>query len=349
VAYDRRALARAREAVALAHGQGHAFWETIARTNLVSILIELEHHDEAREQAGRSKRLAETHGYRNLEVNNNAQLAEVVRAAGRIDEAAAMMDAQLVDPSLEEEPALLAKLHQSLFEMHKARGRFEQALQHHERLHALALRMTTETAGLQSRMLVNSLEIEQARHEAERSQLEAQMQRIRAEKLDQQAHTDPLTRLPNRRALDRQLPSLIGHAQDRRQPLCVAMIDMDHFKRVNDEYGHAMGDQVLTAMATLLRAATRESDLAVRVGGEEFLLVFGETNLDQAALACERLLASVRGYPWDSLASGLACTVSVGLAALHPSEGALQWLARADTALYAAKDGGRDQVVLASS
>ena len=342
-------LALTREAVAMAHAEGHSFFETIALTNLVSILIELNEHDEAREKARRCKDLARANGFRTLEVNVDAQLAEVVRAEGNLDEATAMMDAQLADPSIDEDPQLQIRLHQALYEMHKQRGRFAEALHHFEKLHGLTLKRTTQTAGLQSQLLINTLEVEQARHEAERSQLEAEVQRVRAEELDDQAHTDPLTRLPNRRALDRELPLLMDRARDLSQPLCAAMIDFDNFKLVNDEYGHAIGDLVLTTMAEMLRAVTRESDLAVRVGGEEFLLVFGNTELDQAVLACDRLLASVRDYTWGDVAVGLTCTVSVGLAALQPAERVSHWLERADVALYGAKHRGRDQIVTADA
>ncbi|TFD03247.1 GGDEF domain-containing protein [Cryobacterium sinapicolor] len=340
-----QALLLVREAVAVAHAQRHNFYESIARTNLVSILIELGEHEEAREQAGRSRRLAKAHGFRSLEENNDAQLAEVARAEGDIDGATAMMNAQLLVAALDDDPALHIKLQQALFEMHKECGRFEQALEHVEILHALILKRTTDTAGIQSQMLINTLGIEQARHDAERSQLDAARLRIRADDLDVQANTDPLTRLPNRRALDRRLPRLMGRSRDTRQSICVAMIDMDHFKRVNDEHGHATGDQVLNAMAGLLRAVTRDSDMAVRVGGEEFLLVFADTSLECAEQACERLLSSVRGHHWEALAPGLACTVSVGLAELAPGETVAGWLARADAALYQAKDSGRDQLV----
>jgi len=342
-------LALIREAVALAHARGHNFFETIALTNLVSILIELDEYDEAREKAHRCKDLARANGFRTLEVNVDAQLAEVVRAEGNLDEATAMMDAQLADPSIDEDPQLQIRLHQALYEMHKQRRRFEGALGHCEKLHALTLKRMTQTAGLQSQLLINTLEVEQARHEAERSQLEAEVQRVRAEELDDQAHTDPLTRLPNRRALDRELPLLMDRARDLSQPLCAAMIDFDNFKLVNDEYGHAIGDLVLTTMAEMLRAVTRASDLAVRVGGEEFLLVFGDTELDQAVLACDRLLASVRDYTWGDVAVGLTCTVSVGLAALQPAERVSHWLERADVALYGAKHRGRDRVVIADA
>jgi len=338
-----------RAAVARSVEQRHAFDETIARTNLVGFLMERGEYAEARRQAGRSKTIAITNGYRNLAVNNDAQLAEVAQAEGRVDLACAMMNAQLADPSVAEDAALNVKLHRSLYEMHRDAGRFEQALHHHEQLHVLILGLTRQTAGLQSRMLINSLEIEQARHEAQRSHLEAEMQRIRAEELDQQAHTDPLTRLPNRRALDRQLPEMMRTARERSEPLCAVMVDMDHFKRVNDEHGHATGDRVLTTMAEILGEATRESDLAVRVGGEEFLLVLGNTTLDQAVQICERLLGEVRTHPWGVVTAGLHCTASVGVALLKQGESVSRWLGRADAALYEAKAAGRNRVELAGS
>jgi diguanylate cyclase (GGDEF)-like protein len=345
----REGLACTRVAVAHALEQRHAFYETIARTNLVGYHIELGEFADARSQAAQAKAIATAHRYRNLAVNNDAQLAEVARAEGRIDLACTMMNAQLADPSVAEDAALKVKLHRQLYEMHTDAGRFREALEHHETLHLLMLGLTRQTAGLQSRMLINSLGIEQARHEAEKSQLEAEMQRIRAEEFDKQANTDPLTRLPNRRALDRQLPAMMGEAFERGEPLCAVMIDMDNFKEVNDSHGHAAGDAVLTTMAGILGAATRSTDLAVRVGGEEFLLVLGNTDLDQAVQICERLLAEVRAHPWGVLTAGLACTASVGLALLARGESVSRWLGRADAALYEAKAGGRDRLQLATA
>lgn len=338
-----------RAAVRLALRQRRAFHETVARTNLVGFLIETGEYAEARRQAVRSKTVAITNDYRNLAVNNDAQLAEVARAEGRIDAACAMMGDQLADPSVAEDAALNVKLHRALYEMHRAAGRFDLALTHHEELHVLMLGLTRQTAGLQSRMLINSLEIEQARHEAQRSQLEAEMQRIRAEELDHQAHSDPLTRLPNRRALERKLPEMMNAARARAESLCAVMVDMDHFKQVNDVHGHAAGDRVLIAMAAILTDTIRNTDLAVRVGGEEFLLVLGNTTLDQAGRICERLLTRVREHPWDRVITGLRCTASVGVALLKPEEAVSRWLGRADAALYQAKAAGRNRVELARS
>ncbi|MFC5931297.1 GGDEF domain-containing protein [Cryobacterium melibiosiphilum] len=344
-----QALTLMRQAATLAQMQSNPFNEALAHTNLVNILIRLGQHAEAQEHGRQGKALSRLHGYRSLEIDIDAQFAELARAAGHVNEATAMMEAQLTDPDIAEEPKLLAKLHRSLFEMHKAGGRFDRALEHHEQLHEVTLRMTVQTAGLQSQMLINTIEMEHARHELQRSQLEASMARVRAEELDSQAHTDPLTLLANRRALDRELPWMVGLAQTEGRPLCAAMIDFDHFKRVNDRFGHGAGDEVLTIMAEMLRTIIRGTDLAVRVGGEEFLLVFSDTGLDAAQLACERLLALVRAHSWASVAPGLVCTVSVGVAALEPDETVSAWLARADAALYEAKHGGRDQVFAAPS
>ena len=341
------ALGLVEESVQMAQQQAHSFWEMIARTNMVSILIVLKRHMEARAHAGLVKGLAQSQSSRYMELSNDAQLAEIVRAEGNLDEATAMMEAELAELGPDQDPALKIKLHRSLYEMHKECGRFEQALAHHEEMDARMLDMTVQTAGLQSQMLINTIEIEHAHHEAERARIEARIERIRAEELDFEAHTDPLTRLPNRRALDRELPSLMGDEQA--QPLCAAMIDLDHFKRVNDKYGHATGDQVLATMSNLLRAVTRDTDMAVRVGGEEFLLIFTHTSLEQAALVCERLLASVRDFSWETIAPGLTCTMSAGVSQLKPFEVVSEWLARSDGALYEAKRGGRDRVSAAKA
>ena len=341
-----QALTHVRDAVAYAQLLGHTFYESMARTNLVSILIELEHLGEASQQVARAKDLARTNGYRNLEVNNDAQLAAIVRAQGNFAEATAMMQVQLANPSSEDDPVLLVTLHRALYEMNKASGRFEQALHHHEQLLAITARITQQTAGLQSKMLINTMEIEQARHEAERSRMEARMERVRAEELVAAAQTDPLTGLPNRRALHQELPLLMSRSRDSAQPLCAAMIDFDHFKQVNDQHGHATGDQVLITMAGILRDVTRDTDLTVRMGGEEFLLVFADTTAERAQQACDRMLNTVRGYNWESLAAGLTCTVSAGVARWNPDETTVEWLARTDDALYAAKAAGRDLVVV---
>lgn len=335
---EARALFEEALEISVRHQQ--ASREALALGNLVGVLTGLGLFDDARALAIRGKELTHAHGYRSLELTCDTNLAQVLRAEGRITEAVAAMEALLTVREVADEPLLLSELHTALHQMHKQVGRYDEALRHHEELYAVRMRMAAQTAGIQSRMLLTSLEVEEARHDAERSRAEAQVAQVRADELEQAAYTDALTGLPNRRALDRELPALIRHARAAGGALCAAMIDLDHFKRINDMHGHAVGDRVLVAIADVLRQVIRGSDLAVRVGGEEFLLVFVDATQAQAVHACERLGAAVRSFPWGA-------TVSAGVATQGPNETVTTWLERADAALYAAKGRGRDCVVSA--
>ena len=159
---------------------------------------------------------------------------------------------------------------------------------------------------------------------------------------------DPLTGLYNQRYLRRHLAGLVANGQGRQ--LSVLMVDVDHFKKVNDEYGHATGDKALRLIADTLRASTRVFDSLARYGGEEFVVVMPGADVDDASLAAERLRAAVAAADFRSPGGskvGLTVSVGVGCATGSPvtPEALLQ---AADTALYAAKAGGRNRVELAA-
>jgi diguanylate cyclase (GGDEF)-like protein len=121
----------------------------------------------------------------------------------------------------------------------------------------------------------------------------------------------------------------------------LAVLDIDHFKQVNDRYGHLMGDQVLVQVAHLLRENTRGSDVLARYGGEEFVIVLPGMTLAGAAEVCERLRERVHGFGWPLQ---MALSVSIGLAAAPPHD-LTALLGAADRALYSAKSGGRNRIV----
>jgi len=154
--------------------------------------------------------------------------------------------------------------------------------------------------------------------------------------------TDPLTGLANRRRLDAFMQA--EHARMLRYPaaLSVIMADIDHFKRVNDRYGHAVGDRVLQHFAGLLRTAVRAVDLAARLGGEEFILVLSMTDLRGALTCAEHLRSTILSSRLPALEEDL--TSSFGVAQYQPGETAESLIQRADQALYAAKAGGRNRV-----
>ena len=160
------------------------------------------------------------------------------------------------------------------------------------------------------------------------------------------AFHDPLTGLPNRRAAGERLAASRAHALRQGEPLSVLMLDIDHFKRVNDVHGHADGDRVLVALARALREELRAGDLAARHGGEEFLVVLPASDTAQARDAAERIRAHVQGLPLPLADATLSVTISIGVATLHADEPCDALLARADAALYRAKAGGRNRCVV---
>lgn len=159
---------------------------------------------------------------------------------------------------------------------------------------------------------------------------------------EQDALVDVLTGLNNRRAGLRDLDLMVSLNRRTRSPLCVIMIDVDHFKRINDTHGHEAGDRVLAELGALLPRMLRASDVPMRYGGEEFLVVLPGTGLPEARQVAERLrLAVSHALP---MAGGAPVTVSLGVAVLGPLEPPADLLRRADVAMYAAKQAGRNRV-----
>ena len=172
---------------------------------------------------------------------------------------------------------------------------------------------------------------------------------LRIEALEEAAFVDPLTGLANRRRFDEHLTAEVRRARAMGLPLSLLVLDIDHFKRVNDTFGHGVGDLVLKQVATLIAAKSRHLDTACRVGGEEFVVIMPGIEGAFAAASAERLRRAVAetGIPVEN-GEELRATVSLGLATLRPNESADLLFRRADAALYGAKRGGRDQVSLAA-
>ncbi len=162
-------------------------------------------------------------------------------------------------------------------------------------------------------------------------------------RLEHESTHDALTGLANRRLGLARLSELI--AAD--QPLSIALVDVDHFKRVNDAFGHEAGDQALTAVAHALRDPLGGTELVARWGGEEFLLIWPQTDLAAAIEFAQALRLAVPAQAPTLAGRTLRTTVSLGLAQRRDGESVSQLLRRADAALYAAKDAGRDRVMAA--
>ncbi|MFN8170007.1 MAG: diguanylate cyclase [Candidatus Nanopelagicales bacterium] len=208
-----------------------------------------------------------------------------------------------------------------------------------------AARRSTELA---ERLQRSNAELEQrvAERTEELQRALSQQETLVAE-LAERSVRDPLTGLHNRRHADDELPRLVASAERHGYPVTLAMADLDHFKVVNDQHSYAVGDEVLRTFARLLTDNARSTDLVVRYGGEEFLLVMPQTTIEQAATVCERLRRAVADHRWGEIVPGLAVTVSVGVSSTPTHPGLVTLVAAADAALHQAKRQGRDQVVTA--
>ncbi len=265
------------------------------------------------------------------------------------------------------------RAHRALAEWCKRAGDLGGALKHFERYCALkdevfnetsaskmaGLRITFEAERKEREGATRLKNVELSRANAELEALTASLREAGREKsellvkLEKQAREDPLTGLYNRRHFVERFEAEWLRSKRFRTPLSVALLDIDHFKSVNDTFSHGVGDEVLRVLARLLRESTRTVDVVARYGGEEFVLLFPETHAAGARAACESVRRSVQTHPWATLHPDLSVTVSVGVASLaearaHPQgENHSEYeklLSLADKKLYEAKQGGRNRV-----
>ena len=175
-----------------------------------------------------------------------------------------------------------------------------------------------------------------------RRQAEARNTALLAQ-LELQALSDALTGLPNRRAFEIEAVRMVARVKRSGARITVGIADIDFFKKVNDEHGHPVGDEVLSSVSAVLTQAARASDFVARIGGEEFGLLFPDATPDTASAVAERMRNAVANFPvMSSCGAQLKVTISIGLA---PFEGSLtDALSHADKALYEAKHKGRDRV-----
>ncbi|MFN3490956.1 MAG: diguanylate cyclase, partial [Anaerolineales bacterium] len=164
-----------------------------------------------------------------------------------------------------------------------------------------------------------------------------------------QAIMDTLTKIYNRRGLFQLGEFEFQRARRINRPFSVMILDIDHFKRINDQYSHAIGDQILQSFAERCQKNLRTIDLFGRYGGEEFVILLPETNLQAAQVIAERLRQSIMNAPFASDAGGLRITASIGIAEAHQNEDLNNLVQRADAALYKAKNSGRNCVVIDES
>jgi two-component system, cell cycle response regulator len=259
-------------------------------------------------------------------------LAEARRLDGRHALAQEALDAAVRMCEERGLEGVRAQVRQEQAALHAAVGRFDLAYEEHRAFHAA-------TTALHSAQ-------REARARALQAVFEATEARRASEHFREMAHRDPLTGLHNRRYVNDRLPALLGEAVVRRTPLSLAILDLDHFKRINDTLSHSIGDEVLQHLSQLLLEAAGGPMIAARMGGEEFLLIMPGVGAEEAHERCERLRMRIRAYAWAPITGTLPVTASIGVTTTEDGRGTpAALLSLADRNLYVAKREGRDQVV----
>jgi diguanylate cyclase (GGDEF)-like protein len=324
-----------REASEFARQSGNAHRLLTSTAALGDLLVHLGHRNEALALLEDALTWPAIHDLPRTRLLIEISLANADRDVD-VDQAIAAFAHLVERPELQANPTLSIKVHGWLHELYKSTGHFQLALDHFEKYVELKLTEVEQTAGLQSRILVNRLDVEQARHDVD-------VANTRAAEFQHMADHDPLTGLHNRRVLNDSVPKAIVAAHRSVRPLSFAILDIDHFKSVNDTHGHGIGDRVIATVAEIITNHGKTARVIARIGGEEFLLVI-DADLEKAFECADNIRLHIAAYDWSSIADNLAVTVSVGMAQLTAHEETRQILSRADDALFSAKRQGRNRV-----
>ncbi|MFO1327855.1 MAG: diguanylate cyclase [Rubrivivax sp.] len=340
------ALARAEQAWALARELGSARWQVEA----LRILAVVQAQAGRRRDAMASLALLQQHPAARGEL--------VALCAGRVHAAlhqtARAIAAYEACLQASDRPRLQLDAARELAPLLARAGRWRRAYDCQQQAEALRHRLQQEEGerrlrGLevQHRLALREQQIEQERERLrEQAAYVERLERLNRE-ITELSVRDPLTGQYNRRHADAELARALSRVARGDDTLVLALLDIDHFKQVNDRHGHAAGDAVLRRVAACVAAGLRGADLLARFGGEEFVLLFPGARLDAAALACERIRVAVEALALDDVAAGLRVTVSIGVAAAHAGQDADALLHAADERLYAAKHAGRNRVLRA--
>jgi diguanylate cyclase (GGDEF)-like protein len=222
---------------------------------------------------------------------------------------------------------------------------------HHEQFHEVRAAVFDQLARERVATIKAEFELQRVMQAREFERLRNRELTAAYAKLEERANTlstlsirDGLTGLFNRRHFDEALGLELTRAHSFDQPLSLALLDIDYFKRINDTHSHVVGDEVLRLVASILQRELRASDLAARYGGEEFALVLPHTSLEGARIAAEKVRVAIGTTDWAKLTPGHNVTASLGLAQWKPNETPVEFVRRADEGLYAAKKAGRNRV-----
>lgn len=308
----------------------------------------------AEREAERALSLAEADGSPEVQCDIHSYVAEAWLALGRYEGARDLFGQAWASKDWLC-PTDTARVLRGMVAAHEALGDLSSALAFHRQLLDVELVLRDQVARREREIVRARLGVAtdwatgEGNEKVLAEELARENQALVAERqqLERLAYTDAVTGLANRRLFDSQLTRMSVRAELARRPLSLILVDIDHFKRINDGFSHLAGDEVLRRVAAALKQACRRGDFAARVGGEEFALLLPGVELSAAIVAGERLCQAVRECDVADVCPGMGVTVSAGVASFCPGVSPELVYAAADDALYRAKETGRNKVCVA--
>ena len=285
-------------------------------------------------------------------------LAELHLRAGDPEEAERLYRETLGLAQAHDNRQLEAEAHRGLSQAQESAGRWREALESYQSYQELEASLARELFSNKTQALLLHNEVkqskrdrkllremnEQLRHAYEELFELNQALEAQAAELERLSLEDPLTKLFNRRQLEKRLADEIARLERYGEKFSLIMCDIDDFTSINDRFSHGVGDEILEKFAGILKGSTRATDVAARVGGEEFVLLLPHTGLKEAAMVAEKIRAAVEEFAWEYLGKSLKVTTSAGVTEAQQKQGANSLLAAADQELYRAKRMGKNSV-----
>ncbi|WP_410499536.1 diguanylate cyclase [Chitinibacter sp. S2-10] len=334
------------------HNSGHQAWRADWFSYRGEAYLALQELESAKQCLHRAWEINQQTSYLWSQSLNLLNLGKVYVALHDYEHAADYLEQALSKISTFGAQTLLLRAYAQLAELERLRNDYQRAWQYQRQYHELAVQHARQMAqdklntALERRMreLDTQLMVLQTRQENLQLRQQSSANTELLKNLRNASLQDPLTNIGNRRLLDQELPVLYQRCREDLRPLSVLMIDLDHFKAINDNFGHAIGDEVIRSAAQILLQSCRGGDLLVRFGGEEFVLLLPGAVAETAFEVAERIRCRMVEYDWQHIQPQLQASCSIGVVELSDELDGLELLQHADDALYRAKRHGRNCV-----
>ncbi|MEJ2045562.1 MAG: diguanylate cyclase [Reinekea sp.] len=352
-------LLHAQQAIKLARQSQNPYRESMVLCNYGALQAYNGDYSGARHNALLAQQLAQQNNYAALANDAELLIARISWLYGNTTEAICIFGNVLQEMIRQGDRLNILNMHMEMSQVYQEIGETAKALEHYKLYHEMERKQRSAIAASRARLMTFASELSDTRRELERIRMQSELKQLQMEEseaeklalkeviedLNQKIHIDDLTCIWNRRFMMNQLKQAIEDQDN----FCIALVDVDHFKKINDTYGHQRGDVMLLNLAQLIQRMLPEETIVARYGGEEFMILFHQRGLSDTYYWCNKIRQQVQSDETCQLNKTEFITISIGVAEKHTDDVLEALIERADKALYHAKFKGRNCVIQASA